>query len=125
MRLSRLAATPQPLGLYVLAAHRMETSGTVGGAPPSVVFAGRLGTGTGAPGEAGRRHPVPDGAHPELPRPRPDLRRPRAAPGRRDPGLGADGGAGRDRRGRRAGRRTARPAAGDSPPPVYPPAPLG
>ncbi|MYX93418.1 DUF2330 domain-containing protein, partial [Streptomyces sp. SID486] len=42
MRLSRLAATPQSLGLYVLAAHRMETSGAIGGAPPAVVFAGRL-----------------------------------------------------------------------------------
>ncbi|MEU3828798.1 DUF2330 domain-containing protein [Streptomyces sp. NPDC029080] len=43
MRLSRLAATPQSLGLYVLAAHRMEPSGAIGGAPPAVVFAGRLG----------------------------------------------------------------------------------
>lgn len=50
MRLSRLATTPQSLGLYVLAAHRMETSGTIGGAPPGVVFAGRLDTREGALG---------------------------------------------------------------------------
>ncbi|MFC9929936.1 DUF2330 domain-containing protein [Streptomyces sp. NPDC127190] len=46
MRLSRLASTPQSLGLYVLAAHRMETSGTIGGPTPEVVFAGRLRTGS-------------------------------------------------------------------------------
>ncbi|WP_251093196.1 DUF2330 domain-containing protein [Streptomyces sp. Caat 7-52] len=51
MRLSRLATTPQSLGLYVLAAHRMETSGTIGGSPPDVLFAGRLGTHEGALGK--------------------------------------------------------------------------
>ncbi|MEU6671493.1 DUF2330 domain-containing protein [Streptomyces sp. NPDC046727] len=51
MRLSRLATTPQSLGLYVLAAHRMETSGTIGGTPPEVLFAGRLGTRQGALGK--------------------------------------------------------------------------
>ncbi|MGW2420178.1 DUF2330 domain-containing protein [Streptomyces sp. NPDC001709] len=42
MRLSRLASLPQSLGLYVLAAHRMETRSAIGGLQPSVVFAGRL-----------------------------------------------------------------------------------
>ncbi|MGW2699185.1 DUF2330 domain-containing protein [Streptomyces sp. NPDC001340] len=42
MRLSRLARTPQSLGLYVLAAHRMKTRTTIGGEQPEVVFAGRL-----------------------------------------------------------------------------------
>lgn len=45
MRLSRLAATPQSLGLYVLAAHRMEPRGTIGGQPPEVTYAGRVDTG--------------------------------------------------------------------------------
>ncbi|MEU0003552.1 DUF2330 domain-containing protein [Streptomyces sp. NPDC006314] len=51
MRLSRLARTPQSLGLYVLAAHRMETRTAIGGAPPQVVFAGRLAARDGALGE--------------------------------------------------------------------------
>ncbi|KUN05097.1 hypothetical protein AQI95_16465 [Streptomyces yokosukanensis] len=42
MRLSRLASTPQSLGLYVLAAHRMRTRTAIGGMQPSVVFAGRV-----------------------------------------------------------------------------------
>ncbi|MFE0375665.1 DUF2330 domain-containing protein [Streptomyces inhibens] len=42
MRLSRLAKTPQSLGLYVLAAHRMEPRGAIGGARPEVFFAGRI-----------------------------------------------------------------------------------
>lgn len=42
MRLSRLATTPQSLGLYVLAAHRMEPRGTIGGQRPEVTYAGRL-----------------------------------------------------------------------------------
>ncbi|MFJ2088248.1 DUF2330 domain-containing protein [Streptomyces sp. NPDC087901] len=45
MRLSRLAATPQSLGLYVLAAHRMEPRGAIGGQRPEVTYAGRVGTG--------------------------------------------------------------------------------
>ncbi|MFI6486025.1 DUF2330 domain-containing protein [Streptomyces sp. NPDC050564] len=45
MRLSRLAQTPQSLGLYVLAAHRMEPASAIGGDRPEVSFAGRL-TGT-------------------------------------------------------------------------------
>ncbi|MEW1690821.1 DUF2330 domain-containing protein [Streptomyces sp. NPDC091265] len=50
MRLSRLATTPQSLGLYVLAAHRMEPRGPIGGRPPEVTYAGRIGAGqeTGA-----------------------------------------------------------------------------
>ncbi|GGW39280.1 hypothetical protein GCM10010503_14440 [Streptomyces lucensis JCM 4490] len=51
MRLSRLAGLPQSLGLYVLAAHRMETRTAIGGLPPEVVFAGRLTTHDGALGE--------------------------------------------------------------------------
>ncbi|MGW1164105.1 DUF2330 domain-containing protein [Streptomyces sp. NPDC002550] len=51
MRLSRLARTPQSLGLYVLAAHRMETRTTIGGLAPSVVFAGRVHAHGGTLGE--------------------------------------------------------------------------
>ncbi|MFJ4627355.1 DUF2330 domain-containing protein [Streptomyces sp. NPDC088847] len=47
MRLSRLARTPQSLGLYILAAHRMEPSGTLGGEPPRVAYAGRVPTASG------------------------------------------------------------------------------
>ncbi|BAU82892.1 hypothetical protein SLA_1954 [Streptomyces laurentii] len=42
MRLSRLAATPQSLGLYVLAGHRMEPKGAIGGKRPEVLFAGAV-----------------------------------------------------------------------------------
>ncbi|MFF4114277.1 DUF2330 domain-containing protein [Streptomyces sp. NPDC001714] len=51
MRLSRLAATPQSLGLYVLAAHRMEPRSAIGGERPRVVYAGRLSHRTGELGE--------------------------------------------------------------------------
>ncbi len=44
MRLSRLATTPQSLGLYVLAAHRMEPRGRIGGLEPEVTYAGRVDT---------------------------------------------------------------------------------
>lgn len=47
MRLSRLARTPQSLGLYILAAHRMEPRGTLGGEPPQVAYAGRVPTTSG------------------------------------------------------------------------------
>ncbi|MFE1440755.1 DUF2330 domain-containing protein [Streptomyces sp. NPDC058739] len=40
MRLSQLADTPQSLGLYVLADHRMEPRSRIGGQPPRVTFAG-------------------------------------------------------------------------------------
>ncbi|WP_411129855.1 DUF2330 domain-containing protein [Streptomyces sp. x-19] len=42
MRLSRLASTPQALSLYLLAPHRMAPRGAIGGAPPRVVYAGRI-----------------------------------------------------------------------------------
>ncbi|MFE5482355.1 DUF2330 domain-containing protein [Streptomyces sp. NPDC056527] len=42
MRLSRLAKTPQSLGLYVLADHRMEPRDDIGGAAPEVTFAGGI-----------------------------------------------------------------------------------
>ncbi|MER7947072.1 DUF2330 domain-containing protein [Streptomyces sp. NPDC096079] len=42
MRLSRLARTPQTLGLYVLADHRMEPRSPIGGDRPEVTFAGRI-----------------------------------------------------------------------------------
>ncbi|GAO08539.1 DUF2330 domain-containing protein [Streptomyces lydicamycinicus] len=42
MRLSRLAKTPQSLGLYVLAPHRMEPRSALGGTDPEVFFAGRI-----------------------------------------------------------------------------------
>ncbi|MER6424157.1 DUF2330 domain-containing protein [Streptomyces sp. NPDC001137] len=48
MRLSRLARTPQSLGLYVLAAHRMETRSAIGGERPRVTYAGRV-TATSGP----------------------------------------------------------------------------
>ncbi|MDX3640964.1 DUF2330 domain-containing protein [Streptomyces sp. MB09-02B] len=51
MRLSRLATTPQALGLYVLAGHRMEPSSAIGGDAPEVTFAGRLGAPVGALGD--------------------------------------------------------------------------
>ncbi|MCX4732304.1 DUF2330 domain-containing protein [Streptomyces sp. NBC_01363] len=42
MRLSKLASTPQQLGLYILAAHRMEPRGPIGGDAPEVTYAGRI-----------------------------------------------------------------------------------
>ncbi|MER5729808.1 DUF2330 domain-containing protein [Streptomyces sp. NPDC002138] len=42
MRLSRLAKSPQSLGLYVLAEHRMEPGSAIGGSAPEVSFAGRI-----------------------------------------------------------------------------------
>ncbi|MDC0768249.1 DUF2330 domain-containing protein [Streptomyces sp. HD] len=47
MRLSRLADTPQSLGLYVLAAHRMEPTTGIGGERPRITYAGRLKARTG------------------------------------------------------------------------------
>ncbi|MEU8773646.1 DUF2330 domain-containing protein [Streptomyces sp. NPDC048606] len=44
MRLSRMAAGPQSLGLYVLADHRMEPASPIGGDRPEVTFAGSLTT---------------------------------------------------------------------------------
>ncbi|MBT2480625.1 DUF2330 domain-containing protein [Streptomyces sp. ISL-94] len=42
MRLSRMARTPQSLGLYVLADHRMEPGSAIGGSAPKVTFAGTV-----------------------------------------------------------------------------------
>ncbi|MFF4099625.1 DUF2330 domain-containing protein [Streptomyces sp. NPDC001903] len=42
MRLSRLAKSPQSLGLYILADHRMEPASAIGGAKPKVTFAGEV-----------------------------------------------------------------------------------
>ncbi|MEU0369144.1 DUF2330 domain-containing protein [Streptomyces sp. NPDC006283] len=42
MRLSRRAKTPQSLGLFVLARHRMEPRDTIGGSEPEVTFAGTV-----------------------------------------------------------------------------------
>ncbi|MFJ7072937.1 DUF2330 domain-containing protein [Streptomyces sp. NPDC098781] len=47
MRLSRQAGTPQSLGLYVLAAHRMEPASRIGGERPRVTYAGRVTARTG------------------------------------------------------------------------------
>ncbi|MFD7627325.1 DUF2330 domain-containing protein [Streptomyces sp. NPDC059851] len=55
MRLSRMAKTPQSLGLYVLADHRMEPASTIGGSAPKVTFAGKVpGTDSLAPLTGGR-----------------------------------------------------------------------
>ncbi|MER6123771.1 DUF2330 domain-containing protein [Streptomyces sp. NPDC001795] len=48
MRLSRLASTPQSLGLYVLAAHRMQPRSSIGGERPQVSYAGRVTSASGA-----------------------------------------------------------------------------
>ncbi|MFE0647370.1 DUF2330 domain-containing protein [Streptomyces sp. NPDC059534] len=42
MRLSRLAQTPQTLGLYILADHRMEPRSPIGGDRPEITFSGRI-----------------------------------------------------------------------------------
>ncbi|MGW0553038.1 DUF2330 domain-containing protein [Streptomyces sp. NPDC002926] len=42
MRLSRLARTAQSLGLFVLAPHRMEPRGSIGGNTPEVTYAGKV-----------------------------------------------------------------------------------
>ncbi|GAA2930487.1 DUF2330 domain-containing protein [Streptomyces argenteolus] len=42
MRLSQLARNGQSLGLYVIAEHRMEPAGSIGGQAPEVTYAGRL-----------------------------------------------------------------------------------
>ncbi|MFG3287088.1 DUF2330 domain-containing protein [Streptomyces sp. NPDC048111] len=59
MRLSRLAKNPQTLDLYVLAAHRMEPSSTIGGAAPTTLYAGEVAHPSGAIGDlVGRTEPV-------------------------------------------------------------------
>ncbi|WP_460065064.1 DUF2330 domain-containing protein [Streptomyces sp. YKOK-I1] len=70
MRLSRLAATPQSLGLYVLAAHRMEPVARIGGERPRVTFAGRVGASAGGPlGELAQGTPFLTAVAQEFPRP--------------------------------------------------------
>ncbi|MFI7497487.1 DUF2330 domain-containing protein [Streptomyces sp. NPDC049687] len=70
MRLSRLAATPQSLGLYVLAAHRMEPASRIGGERPRVTFAGRIGTSAEGPlGELAAGTPFLTAVAQEFPRP--------------------------------------------------------
>lgn len=51
MRLSRLARTPQSLGLYVLAPHRMEPTARIGGERPRATFAGPVTAQSGPPAE--------------------------------------------------------------------------
>ncbi|MFH7336007.1 DUF2330 domain-containing protein [Streptomyces sp. KHY 26] len=69
MRLSRLAGTPQSLGLYVLAAHRMEPSTSIGGLPPRTVFAGRLTAPHGALGALAHGAPYLTALTQRFPRP--------------------------------------------------------
>ncbi|WP_327182786.1 DUF2330 domain-containing protein [Streptomyces sp. NBC_01334] len=69
MRLSRLAATPQSLGLYVLAAHRMEPASRIGGERPRVTFAGALGKATGPLAELAKGTPFLTAVAQEFPRP--------------------------------------------------------
>ncbi|MGW5775344.1 DUF2330 domain-containing protein [Streptomyces sp. NPDC003863] len=58
MRLSRLARTPQTLGLYVLADHRMEPRSPIGGDRPEVTFAGPIERPEGAVAELAGDRPV-------------------------------------------------------------------
>ncbi|MFD5325386.1 DUF2330 domain-containing protein [Streptomyces sp. NPDC127092] len=51
MRLSRLATSPQSLGLYVLAGHRTEPKDAIGGDRPEVLFAGEVDEPRGAVAE--------------------------------------------------------------------------
>ncbi|MFI8965010.1 DUF2330 domain-containing protein [Streptomyces sp. NPDC053493] len=58
MRLSRLATSPQSLGLYVLAGHRMEPRSDLGGDRPEVLFAGAVDRPAGALAELTGAGPV-------------------------------------------------------------------
>ncbi|MET9596437.1 DUF2330 domain-containing protein [Streptomyces sp. NPDC006459] len=58
MRLSRMARTPQSLGLYVLADHRMEPGSPIGGSAPEVTFAGTIHPETGPLSELAGAEPV-------------------------------------------------------------------
>lgn len=69
MRLSRLAATPQSLGLYVLAAHRMEPASPIGGERPRVTFAGPVGRATGPLAALAKGTPYLTAVAQEFPRP--------------------------------------------------------
>ncbi|GAA3821287.1 DUF2330 domain-containing protein [Streptomyces coacervatus] len=69
MRLSRLARTPQSLGLYVLAAHRMETRSAIGGDSPRVTYAGRVGAKSGPLAELAAGTPFLTAIGQEFPHP--------------------------------------------------------
>ncbi|MFJ8135977.1 DUF2330 domain-containing protein [Streptomyces sp. NPDC096013] len=69
MRLSRLARTPQSLGLFILAAHRMEPGGTIGGEPPRVAYAGRVPTTSGPLSALARGTPFLTAVNQEFPDP--------------------------------------------------------
>ena len=69
MRLSRLARTPQSLGLYVLAAHRMETRSAIGGERPRVTYAGRVTATSGPLAELGAGTPFLTAIGQEFPYP--------------------------------------------------------
>ncbi|WP_328503371.1 DUF2330 domain-containing protein [Streptomyces sp. NBC_00457] len=69
MRLSRTAATPQSLGLYVLAAHRMEPASAIGGSRPRVLHAGRVTARTGPLAELAEGTPFLTAIGQEFPRP--------------------------------------------------------
>ncbi|MFF4391348.1 DUF2330 domain-containing protein [Streptomyces sp. NBC_00853] len=58
MRLSRMAKTPQSLGLYVLADHRMEPASPIGGSAPEVTFAGTIRPENGPLAELAGAEPV-------------------------------------------------------------------
>ncbi|MFF7751143.1 DUF2330 domain-containing protein [Streptomyces sp. NPDC007971] len=70
MRLSRLASLPQSLGLYVLAAHRMQTRTSIGGLQPEVAFAGRLDRPAGALGRLAAGTPYLTALTQQFPDPR-------------------------------------------------------
>ncbi|WP_228473053.1 DUF2330 domain-containing protein [Streptomyces cyaneochromogenes] len=69
MRLSRLADTPQSLGLYVLAAHRMEPASRIGGERPRVTYAGRVTAKTGPLADLAAGTPFLTAIGQEFPRP--------------------------------------------------------
>lgn len=69
MRLSRLAPVPQSLGLYVLAAHRMEPVSRIGGERPRVTFAGPVGKATGPLAALAKGTPFLTAVAQEFPRP--------------------------------------------------------
>ncbi|MEU8572146.1 DUF2330 domain-containing protein [Streptomyces asoensis] len=69
MRLSRLAVFPQSLGLYVLAAHRMEPASRIGGGRPRVTFAGPVGGTTGPLAALAEGAPFLTAVAQEFPRP--------------------------------------------------------
>ncbi|WAZ21410.1 DUF2330 domain-containing protein [Streptomyces cinnabarinus] len=69
MRLSRLAGNPQSLGLYVLAAHRMEPASRIGGERPRVTYAGRVKAGSGPLAELASGTPYLTAIGQEFPRP--------------------------------------------------------